>query len=149
MLSIPERPAPEPEVPEVPEVEKLLQQLVRKTRPTKAMNPTVTTPLEKMLFSFLDRQRRQQRPPPKQRPFRRDWLDVMCFSCGKMGHSATRCPDFKRRRGFHCDTSAGDNGPPTGGKRRLIREGGGGGLPLGSGIMFGPGERYRLFPHNG
>ena len=27
--------------------------------------------------------------------------------------------------GFHYDTSAGDNGPPAGGKRRLIREGGG------------------------
>ena len=26
--------------------------------------------------------------------------------------------------GFHYDTSAGDNGPPAGGKRRLIREGG-------------------------
>ena len=30
----------------------------------------------------------------------------------------------KRCRGFHYDTSAGDNGPPAGGKRRLIREGG-------------------------
>ena len=54
---------------------------------------------------------------------------------------------------FFCyDTSAGDNGPPAGGKRRLIREGGGG-APLGTGIMFGPGtqegEQCRLFPHNG
>ena len=40
--------------------------------------------------------------------------------------------------GFHYDTSAGDNGPTAGGKRRLIREGG---LPLGSGITFGPGPR--------
>ena len=81
VLSIPERPAPEPEVPEV---DKLLQQLVRKTqsRPTKAMNPTVTTPLEKMLSSFLDRQRRRQRPPPKQRLVGRDvfllWEDGPC-----------------------------------------------------------------------
>ena len=30
----------------------------------------------------------------------------------------------KRCRGFRYDTSAGDNGPPAGGKRRLIREGG-------------------------
>ena len=30
----------------------------------------------------------------------------------------------KRRRGFHYDTSAGDNGSPAGGKWRLIREGG-------------------------
>ena len=30
----------------------------------------------------------------------------------------------KDTRGFHYDTSAGDNEPPAGGKRRLIREGG-------------------------
>ena len=55
-----------------------------------------------------------------------------------MGHAATRCPDFnnsfpflqqgwqkeKTPGGFHYDTSAGDNGSPAGGKRRLIREGG-------------------------
>ena len=39
------------------------------------------------------RQRRRQRPPPKHRPFRRDWSDVMCFSCGKMGHAAIYYPD--------------------------------------------------------
>ena len=53
-------------------------------------------------------------------------------------------------RGYY-DTTAGDNGPPVGGKRRLIREGGG--APLGSVVMFGPGtqegEQYRLFPHDG
>ena len=93
VLSTAERPAPKPEVPEV---EKQLQQLVRETRsrPTKAMNPTVTTSLEKMLLSFLDGQRRRQRKSPKQRPSRRDWSDVMCFSCGRSGHAATRCPDF-------------------------------------------------------
>ena len=76
---------------------------------------------------------------------RRDWSDVICFSCGKMGNAATRCLDFnesfpfsaarmaegKDAGGFHYDTSAGGNGPPAGGKRRLIREGGGG-LPLGA-----------------
>ena len=36
------------------------------------------------------------------------------------------------------DTAVGDNGPPAGGKRRLIREGGGG-SPLGSVVTFGPG----------
>ena len=30
----------------------------------------------------------------EKRPFHRDWSDVMCFSCGKMGHAATHCPDF-------------------------------------------------------
>ena len=31
---------------------------------------------------------------PAERPSGRDWSDVMCFSCGKLGHAATRCPDF-------------------------------------------------------
>ena len=64
--------------------------------------------------------------------------------------SSTRMADGEDTGGFYYDTSAGDNGPPVGRKRRLIREGG---LPLGSGIMFGPwtqeGEQCRLFPHNG
>ena len=25
---------------------------------------------------------------------RRDWNDVVCFSCGKSGHAATRCPNL-------------------------------------------------------
>ena len=28
----------------------------------------------------------------RQRPIRRDWNGIVCFSCGKSGHSATRCP---------------------------------------------------------
>ena len=32
------------------------------------------------------------RPPPG--PIRRDLVTLMCFSCGKAGHSATRCPDL-------------------------------------------------------
>ena len=31
-------------------------------------------------------------PPPRQRPIRRDWGGVVCFSCGKSDHAATRCP---------------------------------------------------------
>ena len=31
---------------------------------------------------------------PRQGSFRRDWNAVVCFSCGKAGHSATRCPTF-------------------------------------------------------
>ena len=93
VLTTAERPATKPEVPDV---EKLLQQLVRETqsRPTAAVNPPVTTILEKMLHSFLDGQRQRQRQPPRQRPSRRDWSDVMGFSCGKSGHAATHCPNF-------------------------------------------------------
>ena len=32
----------------------------------------------------------EQQPRPGS--FQRDWNDVVCFSCGKAGHSATRCP---------------------------------------------------------
>ena len=70
--------------PEVPDVEKLLQQLVRETqsRPPTVVSPPVPTALEHMLRSFLDA------------PARRDWTDVVCFSCGKSGHAATRCPNL-------------------------------------------------------
>ena len=30
----------------------------------------------------------------RQRAVRRDWSDAKCFSCGKSGLSATRCPTF-------------------------------------------------------
>ena len=99
VISTAEHPAPKPELSDM---EKLLQQLVREpaNRPPAVVNPPVPTTLEQMLRSFLDEQRERQqqpprrRPPAKQRPFRRDWSDVMCFSCGKMGHAVTRCPDF-------------------------------------------------------
>ena len=140
ILTPAEPPAPKPEVP----VEKLLQQLVRETqsRPPEVVSPPAPTDLKQILRSLLEGQRRRQRPPPRQRPARRDWTDVVCFSCGKSGHVATRCPNFdesfpflqpgwqteKTLGGFTLyDTAAGDNGPPAGGKRRLIREGGGGG----------------------
>ena len=29
---------------------------------------------------------------PRQGSFRRDWNAIVCFSCGKAGHSATHCP---------------------------------------------------------
>ena len=29
---------------------------------------------------------------PRPGPIRRDWNVAVCFSCGKAGHSATRCP---------------------------------------------------------
>ena len=122
-----------------------------------AFTTTITT---------IEGQRQRQGPPPRKRPARRDWTDVVYFSFGKSGHAATRCPNFHFRfisvyaarmadgedtgRGYH-DTAAGDNGPPAGGKWRLIREGGGGGA-LGTVVMFGPetqeGEQYRLFPYD-
>ena len=78
------------------DVDKLLQQLVREPQSWQpaVVSPPVPTTLEQMLHSFLDGQRQRQRPPPRQRPTRRDWTDVVCFSCGKSGHTATRCPNL-------------------------------------------------------
>ena len=75
---------------------KLLQQLGREAlnRPPAVVNPSVPTTLEQMLCSFLDGQSQRQRQPPRQRPMRRDWTDVVCFSCGKSGHTVTRCPNL-------------------------------------------------------
>ena len=86
------------------------------------------TTLEQMLRSFLDGQRRRQRPSPRQQPSRRDWTDVMCFSCGKSGHAATRCPFLQP--GWQAEKAPGGfiMTPPQvtmgRGKRRLIRKGG-------------------------
>ena len=81
VISTAERPAPKPEVSDV---EKLLQLLVREpqSQPPAVVSPPVLTALEQMLRSFLDGQRQRQRPPPRQRPTRQDWTDVVCFSCG-------------------------------------------------------------------
>ena len=67
-------------------MEKLLQRLVAETQ-----SPPESVGFEKMLRLFLSGQQ-QARPPPGQRPIRRDWNRVVCFSSGKSGHDATRCP---------------------------------------------------------
>ena len=55
--------------------------------------PTVMEPagLEAMLRSYFTGQQLTG-PGPRGRPLRKDWSDMKCFSCGKSGHSATRCP---------------------------------------------------------
>ena len=63
------------------------------------------TDLEQLIRSFLARRRPApaisacdkhavNKLPRRQRPARRDWSDVLCFSCGKSGHAATRCPNL-------------------------------------------------------
>ena len=93
VISTAEHPAPKPEISDMA---KLLQQLVREppSRPPAVVDPPVSTALEQMLRSFLDGQHQRQRQPPRQRPTRRDWTGVICFSCGKAGHTATRCPNL-------------------------------------------------------
>ena len=88
--------------PEVPVVEKLLQLLVGETqsRPPPVVSPPEPTELEQMLRSFLAGQHQRQRPPPRQRPVRRDWNGVVCFSCGKLCHAATWCPNLDESFAF-------------------------------------------------
>ena len=74
--------APEPSV-----LDKLVQLL---TEQVAARKPTK---LETRLQTFLEN-RRMPNQEFRQRPVQRDWSEVKCFSCGKSGHSATRCPTF-------------------------------------------------------
>ena len=89
LLTAVDTPAP---IPEVPVVEKLLQRLVAETqsRLPPVVSPPESVGLEKMFLSG----QQQSRQPPRQRPVRRDWNGVVCFSCGKSGHDATWCPNL-------------------------------------------------------
>ena len=90
----PPAPVPAP-VLEVPMVEKLLQRLVAETQ-IRQPAPVVTPEpagMETLLRSFLSGQRASVQQP-RQGSFRRDWNAIVSFSCGKAGHSATRCPVF-------------------------------------------------------
>ena len=78
-------PAPVPAlVPEVPAVEKLL------TESSSAGRESEPVGLEKLFRSYLSGQQ-PARSSTRQRPIR-DWNGVVCFSCGKSGQAATRCP---------------------------------------------------------
>ena len=87
-------PVPAP-VPEVPVVEQLLLHLVMETQirqpaPVSASDPVGLESVLRRLLSGRMASARQLR----RGSFRRDGNAVGCFSCGKAGHSATRCPDL-------------------------------------------------------
>ena len=77
-------------------MDKLVQLLIGKlaeNRPVPPAPPASAEPskLETVLQAyFRGKQSPSQQSRP--RPVRRNWADVKCFSCGKTGHSATRCP---------------------------------------------------------
>ena len=79
--------------PEVTPLEKLTQLLMSETVKREPAPPTPVEPtsLEALLQTYFTG---QQSPGlgPRFRQLRRNWADVRCFSCGKTGHSANRCP---------------------------------------------------------
>ena len=77
-----ELPNPEPEIPDILE---RLQQLLRESVPNT---------LEQTFKSLFDGQ------PPRLRQQRQDRTGVICFSCGRPGHRAMRCPDFNKTLAF-------------------------------------------------
>ena len=79
--------------PEPPAVDQLFQRLVAETQarqPAPAL-ATRSAGLETLLRNLLSGNLAPVRQP-RPEPIRRDWNAVVCFSCGKAGHSATRCP---------------------------------------------------------
>ena len=105
-------------VPEVPMVEKLLQRLVAETqsRQPAPVSPPEPMGLGNLLRLYLSGQQTSGQQTSgeqtsgqhtsgqqtsgqqtsgqqtRQRPIRQDWNGIICFSCGKSCHSATRCP---------------------------------------------------------
>ena len=79
-------PAP---VPEVPMVEKLLQRLVEEMQIRQPAPVVASEPVgfESLLRSLLSGQLAPVQQP-RQGSFRRNGNAVVCFSCGKAGHSA-------------------------------------------------------------
>ena len=72
-------------------MEKLLQRLVAETQIRQPAPAPEPAGLETLLRSLLSGQRASGQQP-RQGSFRCDWNAIVCFSCGKAGHSATRCP---------------------------------------------------------
>ena len=93
---------PNSQVDQSEELLKKLLEVLTPTAPPLARAPDVT-PLEKLVQLLLsETAKREPAPPtpgqqsprqgPRFRQVRRNWSDVKCFSCGKTGHRATRCP---------------------------------------------------------
>ena len=82
--------------PEPSSMDKLVQLLIGKLKKKTPLPPALPAPaeptkLETMLRTFFwGKQLPSQQS--RLRPVRCNWSDVKCFSCGKTGHSATRCP---------------------------------------------------------
>ena len=85
--------SPPATAPELSPMDKLVQLLLSETAKREPVPPTPVEPpgLETLLQTYFAEQQ-SPRQELRFRPVRRNWSDVKCFSCGKTGHSATRCP---------------------------------------------------------
>ena len=74
-------------------MDKLVQLLLSETAKSKPVPPVPAEPagLETMLRTYFAEQQ-SSRQQPRFRPARRSWPEIKCFSCGKTGHGANRCP---------------------------------------------------------
>ena len=84
---------PPARAPDLSSMDKLVQLLLSETAKREPAPPTPAEPpgLETLLQTYFAEQQ-SPRQGPRFRQVRRNWSDVKCFSCGKTGHSATRCP---------------------------------------------------------
>ena len=80
-------------VPKATPLDKLTELLMSQVVKGEPAPPTTVEPtgLETLLQTYFTGQR-STGLGPRVRQMRRNWSDVTCFSCGKPGHSATRCP---------------------------------------------------------
>ena len=80
-------------VPKATPLDKLTELLMSQIVKSEPAPPSTVEPtrLEALLQTYFTRQQ-STGLGPRVRQMRRNWADVQCFSCGKPGHSATRCP---------------------------------------------------------
>ena len=79
--------------PETSPMDKLVQLLLSETAQRKPVPPVPAerAEVETMLRTYFAEQQ-SSRQQPRFRPARRGWPEMKCFSCGKTGHGANRCP---------------------------------------------------------
>ena len=118
---------PPARAPELSPMEKLVQLLLSETAPPTPA-PAEPPGLKTLLQTYFAEQQ-SPRQGLRFRQVRRNWSDVKCFSCGKTGHGATRCPTLDVTFPFILPGVEGqedfdwllDDIAKVGGKRRLIR----------------------------